>query len=998
MFVAAVAVCLRGEQLPIHSYTSADGLAADHIDCVYPDSHGFVWFCTPEGLTRFDGYRLTSFGTGEGIAGGAVQTILETRARGYLVGTPAGLSHFQADSPLARFTTYRPGANNFENHITALLETSEGRIWCGTAGGLFELVNGFQFRRRSLPGPFQWERTVITDLREDAEGNLWIGTVEGIDVLGKDGSVRRISRQDGLHNEYVNRLLIDRAGSVWAGTRNGLALIRASGVGGSRVLRTFDKQDGLIHEDVFALAQGSDGFIWIGTGGGISRLLPGSGAAFENLTRRQGLIDRQIVALASDHGGNMWVGTEGAGVMRIEPSGFTTFGEADGLRSDRVWSVFGDRAGAVLAVTISPSQPKRSVNIFDGRQFHAVAPRVFGERPTWGMHQILLQSRRGEWWAATQQGLCRFAPVASADLAGRQPQRCYEGDKEVFRAFEDSRGNIWASAQSKDGDRLLRWSALSQNISTLPDGPNRSPLLVSTFAEDHSGNIWMGLWVGKELYRYDGRQFTRFSRKDGVPAGTAFAMMVDGRGRLWIAANDGLGMIENPERDQVRVRLYTTGEGLASNSIRGLAEDDSGRIYVGTARGVDRLNPATGRVRHFTTSDGLAHGEIVSAFRDIAGEIWFATTQGLSRLRPSKEHLPSIPSVRVTGLRIPREAQAVSPAGHNLLRLGKLRRWQNDLQVEFVGFNDEPEENLSYAYRLEGSESDWTITRQHTVNYAALEPGSYRFLVKAMNSEGQSSPTPAEIDFSVAPWFWETWWFRGLAVSLAGALIYIVYRYRLSRLLAVERLRTRIATDLHDDIGSSLSQIAILSEVTSRRVAPEQQSDLAEIACLSREVVDSMSEIVWAIDPSQDRLGDLLRRMRRFAGDLFTSAGVRLHFQTLGEEQQDPELGPDIRRQIFLIFKEALHNIARHSGCTEVKIEFCLEADWLSLTLTDNGKGFDPVQILRGHGLASMEERAHQLAGSLEVDAAPGRGTAVRLRVPLDQPFLSRLKQSYTNE
>jgi len=199
----------------------------------------------------------------------------------------------------------------------------------------------------------------------------------------------------------------------------------------------------------------------------------------------------------------------------------------------------------------------------------------------------------------------------------------------------------------------------------------------------------------------------------------------------------------------------------------------------------------------------------------------------------------------------------------------------------------------------------------------------------------------------------------------------------------MERLRTRIATDLHDDIGSTLSQIAILSEVAQRHPPGEDcEQPLVDIAGLSRELVDSMSDIVWAIDPEQDRLDDLTHRMRRFAGDLFSYNGVRVRFQAPGGEK-NPRVDADIRRQVFLIFKESLHNSARHSGCSEVDIRLHMGGGWLELALADNGKGFDLARVRCGHGLASMAQRARQLGGELAVETAPGRGAALKLRVPV---------------
>ncbi len=247
--------------------------------------------------------------------------------------------------------------------------------------------------------------------------------------------------------------------------------------------------------------------------------------------------------------------------------------------------------------------------------------------------------------------------------------------------------------------------------------------------------------------------------------------------------------------------------------------------------------------------------------------------------------------------------------------------------------------------------------------------------------------------FTIVPPVREHWWLRMLALMLAAAATCALYRYRVARLLEMERLRTRIAADLHDDIGSTLSQIAILSEVAKRGVRGEGELEaLSEIANLSRESVDSMSDIVWAIDPEQDRLRDLAYRMRRFAGDLFNGNGVRVQFRSPVEEQGS-EIDPEKRRQIFLIFKETLHNIVRHSACTEVEIDFHLERGWLTLILRDNGKGFDVVHPHNGHGVTSMNQRATQLGGGVAVESVAGLGTTVRMRVPLTEGLLPRWKK-----
>ena len=585
--IIALPLGLIAELLPIRSYTTADGLASNHIDCIVPDSRGFVWFCTPEGLTRFDGYRWVSFGTAEGLPGASVEAFLETRSGAYLVGTNHGLSQFHSSSSGNRFVAYRQGADPFDKPIYALFESSTGTIWCGTNTGLFEVLSAVKFRPQPLPG---LARIEVTDIREDAGGKLWVATLRGIYVFGKDGTTQHITKQDGLPSDWVNALLLDRSGRLWAGTRYGLALMRSAGAAGTCGVQRVYPTDGSAQLNVSSLAEGSDGTIWIGTDHRISRLLPGNGEpVFRNLTRSQGLSDRAIDALAADKVGNMWAGTEAAGAMRIGSAGFVTFREQDGLTADRVFSVFDDRTGTILAVSIN--QRGQSVNVFDGVNFHAVVPKVFGDHPGWGQHQIFLQARTGEWWVATNAGLCRFAPVSALDLARRQPKARYAQDVNVFQIFEDSKGRIWASGQSAQGDRLLRWDPGRKGISWLEDGPNRHQL-VSAFAEDHTGNIWMGLWGGGELFRYDGRQITGFKPADGAPRAPIFALLVDRAGRLWIASGAGLGVMENPGTAPLRARTYDTAHGLASNSVRCIVEDKLGRIYAWHGERRGSLRPA----------------------------------------------------------------------------------------------------------------------------------------------------------------------------------------------------------------------------------------------------------------------------------------------------------------------------------------------------------------------------------------------------------------------
>ena len=990
--VLALPLSLIAELLPIRSYSTADGLPSDSITQIVADSRGFIWFCTPEGLSRFDGYRFVNFGVADGLPYRTVNALLETRTGEYLVGTPRGLSQFQAEGG-GKFITYLPGNNADENAVNALLQDSSGRIWCGTRAGLFESLSGHRFRRQPLPAPTPGhERISVTGLMEDAGQQLWVATRSGIYVIGKDGAVRHIAMDGPTQN--VRALLPDRYGRIWAGTQDGLVLIRnADKDGRYGVERIYREAAEVKSLDVTSLAQAPDGTIWAGASAGIARWLPGSGPpAFHMLTRTQGLIDRQVHALALDRAGNMWAATEAAGVMKIQPTGFTTFRERDGLATDRVWSVLVDRAGTVLAVTAGTG--RASVNIFDGTRFHALSLHGFSERASWG-HRILLQARTGAWWAATTAGLCTYAPMPAAALAGKLPQSCDARDQRVIQIFEDSMGRIWASTQqfATANPRLMRWDPVTKAISFIEDGPNRNDF-VTAFAEDRDGNIWMGLGDG-DLFRCNGRQFNRFKQTDGVLTGDVRDLFVDSRGRLWIASANGLGLIDHPGSSHFGMRVYRIPDGLSSDTVMSVAEDTAGRIYASTPTGLDRLDPGTGHIKHFSTADGLAHGQVTMSVRDNSGDLWFGTTQGFSKLSHTTDRPPAIPSVRITDLRIGRERHPVSQVGETRILRGDFEPSQNHFQVGFVGFSDEPEANLRYRYTLEGGESVWQGPgRDHEANYPGLEPGRYRFLVKAVNSEGQQSATPAEIDFVILPPIWRRWWFETLVLIAAASAAFAAYQRRLQgitarvRLLFEERLdeRTRIARELHDTLLQNLAGVSLQLDGVAKQIGASSEGAAGRIKAVRQQVDAAFRE---ARQKVLDLRSPMLQGralpvvLRESLEQIAAGHPVRLRVTVAG---QHGPLREDLDETVLRIGQEAVANAVRHARASEIQVSLSYDDRSLRLRVKDDGQGFDLDEAghRMGHwGLQNMRERAQRVGAEWKLSTAAGQGTEIEVIVPL---------------
>jgi signal transduction histidine kinase len=432
---------------------------------------------------------------------------------------------------------------------------------------------------------------------------------------------------------------------------------------------------------------------------------------------------------------------------------------------------------------------------------------------------------------------------------------------------------------------------------------------------------------------------------------------------------------------------------LSSNNSRCLTEDLAGNIYIGTVRGVDRLNPETGNITHYTVADGLAADFVRAAFRDHQGALWFGTLKGLSRLDPQPERALAAPLILINGLQIAGVKQPLAEFGSAQIGELTLNAAQNNLQIDFFSLSLEHAEQLRYQYRLEGADVDWSApTDQRTVTYANLAPGHYRFMVRALSADGITSAQPAFIEFRILRPIWQRWWFLTLALMAGGFAAFMLYRYRVRQLLALEHVRTRIASDLHDDIGASLSRMAILSEVVKRQDEIKSGASarmLTEIADSARSLVDAMSDIVWSIDPHRDDLRSVTARIRQFASDVLEARGIKWDLQ-LPRELAQVRLNAEQRRHILLIFKEALNNVVRHADCATVTLSLSCDGRSLMAEILDDGRGFQPPQAEQangngrgGNGLKNMRARVAQLGGELDITSSPDAGTHLRFKVPL---------------
>jgi ligand-binding sensor domain-containing protein/two-component sensor histidine kinase len=1059
LFTAFVA---DAERLPVKIYTSADGLGSSATFNLVRDSRGFIWICSRDGLVRFDGYRFITYRIGDDDADPAVFNLLPTRSGVYWVDLNRGTDYRfipKSDDILLEQIQRSPAKNDARIPLLAAplpadaplpdFEDRAGNLWTANEKGILLLreIDGrmtSELIELNLPGnPNKSLTRIVFKNSEQNDFGFWIGTPWGLVRRQPDGKTIHYAINPQNNSDAVFAYAEDKEQRVWIARSEGLVVLKtdtfreltdlsdltsrravlkqgifdaegqaqlpeqageASVFSFADILRRDSENSSkpdYLKPEIYSIICASDGRLWMTSNHG---LIVFDGKRFHQYTSRQGLASNTIASVVEDDEGHIWLTTYG-GLHRINPKGLTTLDRTDGLENERVHSIYEDRSGELVVVSgnfnISRLQP-------DGT-FKMVRPGLpAGSVWMWSSNAALLDSR-GDWWVNTQNAVYRYAGVSRIeDLDNKPPTAVYNEAVGLLsgnnvRVFEDSKGDVWFSSwvtSKRLGLTCWRRETGELEQFTKADGLPESFVAVA-FAEDAAGNLWLGYTDGGITRFRDGR--FAILNEPNAPKGGITNIFRDKRGRMWIASNrEGLIRVDAAESEHPVFKRYTIADGLTSNNARCVTEDLYGNIYVGTVRGVNRLSPETGHIKYYGTSDGLASDFINTAYRDRHGMIWFGTFNGLSKLVPEPDTAPAPPPpVLISGLRIAGEDYSVSPLGQREVYVPQQSADRNNLQIEFLSIATGSTVSTRYQYKLEGVDADWSEpSAERSVTFANLLPGAYRFLVRAVNTDNAAS-APALVSFTILRPVWQRWWFLLLAVFAVSFLIYAVYRYRIAQIIKLERVRTRIATDLHDDIGSSLSKIAILSEVVRQRNGSngnrkdERNEPLEIIASTSREMVDSMSDIVWAINPERDHLSDLIQRMRHFAEELLDTQNIGYQF-VVPENLKNIALGADQRREIYLIFKECINNLAKHSGASVAEIAVRLENENLIIEVKDNGRGFDVAEksggsqnSFGGNGLINMQKRARKCGGDFRIDSAIGKGTSIALEIPVGKNYFS---------
>lgn len=1022
--VLVSAAPLGAQRHIVHTYTVADGLPSNYVQCLVSDHDGFLWICTRNGLARFDGSRFVTYGTEDGLPDPVVNTFLHTRSGARWAATNGGgtarLEEGMPDPEGRVFTAFPVGGSPRGMRVNVLLDTRDGTLLAGTDGGLFRAPEAdteprFEPIPLDLPG-LPDDDLQIWSIAEDGAGRTWVGTSGGLVLLGEQERPVRIPVAPIQGADHVRAIAPDAAGRLWLGHEAGLVVwvppaehadVRSSVAGlltegatpcvppasGSGNRPSLPDAAGTAcrwrpgggpqrRNQVWGLLRTPDDRLWVAT---VAGLFAFDGERLHRFPATQGLTGSGYRPVAMDRGGDLWIGSV-LGAHRVQRRGFTRFTTDDGLVGG-LRKLFRGPDGHLYGVS-----GRSIIHRRDGERWTAVRPKLpalagVAGRSTYG---AALLDRSGAWWVGTGTGLLRFPAVDRIEeLAYTEPVGRYTtedglaGD-DIWRLFEDARGDVWIATRVPGPEPLTRWERSSGRFHRYGAAQGLpTARAVTAFAEDRSGALWVSFFGGG-MARFDGRDFRFLAPGTAVPVGHRSQILVDHRGWLW-AGGRQVVYSTDPEAVDPRFRTYRTAEG---RPVQGgaLGEDRSGWIYAGSPGGLVRFHPGDGHLQRLGFSDinGPLH-------RDDDGTLWVRYQRGVLRYEPHHERDGDPPLVRIGGVSVADVPLPVPVMGATRLAPVRLAAGRQ-IRIEYFGLGFGAHEPLRFQVRLEGADDAWSSPiSERTVLYAGLGPGRYRFQVRAVGANGAATPEPATVAFTVPPPVWRRGWFLAAATLALASLLVGAHRLRVRRLLEVERVRTRIAADLHDDLGASLARVSLLAEAIRRtlRESPDAaERMLGEIGDTSRSLVSAAGDIAFSIDPGRGGLEALAARVRRFAEELLAGTDVDWRFRIEGETES-VVLSSDQRRHLLAILKEALHNAVRHGQPGRLTLTLAVRGGVLEVELVDDGRGFAPDHpdgggtAGGGHGLRNLRRRAGELGAELEIDSRPGAGTRLSLLVPL---------------
>lgn len=979
----------------IRTWRATAGLPADSVTAIIQTRDGFLWAGTSAGLVRFDGVKFT-----------------EEKLTGVSTNTPP--------------------------RITALCEDSSGRVWAGTQQeGLFEVMPGGARRYTKAHGLLD---DSVTSLAAGSNGYVWVGTRSGLNLVS-GGAIKSFTTRDGLPDELITGVHVARSGAIWITTRGGMcrfvdghiaavALQTESQGRSPEYLGAYEDRRGNLWAfgdtylinlaegkrfnyfrgneatsvRIWSLCEGRDGRLWIGTSG--RGLFCFDDNRFQPVILGELRWPYDVRAICEDHEGNLWLGTSGGGLVQLRPQPVHVLHTGQGLPASFPTALALDAGGRVHV-----GLQRGGIFVSEGGRFEALPGA--GGLAVPDFVTALAVAREGTVWAGTMGGgLCGFGGGRGIRFTTANGL----ADDSVLAVCVDQDGSVWSSTSAGTVHRFS-----GTNLTRFDARDGLSGKAVTVLSPRGTGGLWLGAEDGTVLREANGK-FAVVQPGAQIGQAPVLALHEAEADQLWIGTAGGLACWSRGVWAS-----WNTGNGLPSDYVAGVVTDDAKNLWLATGAGIYRVghnlvqrcladaqSPLVCKLMSEakTAADSAAVTGGTRALLSREGRLWFATSEGVLDVDTRRPELESIPlpvyieSVAINSERpvplLRNGAWAVTERRTNsAMSLSDLR----SLELHFTALSFTTPEKTRFRHKLEGFDPEWVEDGSTRFKrYDRLPYGRYRFLVAARTADGPWQEAANAFAFEVhTPLYLRSWALAlyGLAaVAFVAGTVRVVSHRRLRAALArleqqqsLERERMRIARDMHDEMGSKLTKISFLSEHARMDVpaAGPLAGRIESIAQTSRDLLKTMDEIVWVVNPRNDTVEHLAAYLSHYADEYFQNTSVECELR-LPQSISHLPLSSEARHNLFLAFEESLNNVLKHAGATKVRVEMAVKPPGFEIVVTDNGRGFEPEVRLAadagrgrgGNGLKNMEQRLSEIGGQCAVRSRPGAGTTVSLRIHLN--------------
>jgi ligand-binding sensor domain-containing protein len=927
-----------------------DGLVYSQVLSIYQDQKGYLWIGTSNGLSRWDGNQFKNYVSTNRISFDNIKMMTETNKGNLFVATGSGI----LISKNGEFTKPANYPSSLQTSINQLIKSKEGIIYIAAEdSGLWQYEN-YQFTK--IPILTNHKKYCVTSLAITKDGTLIIGTTSNGLFAYKNNQIHTVNINGKPFIEEINFVYQDDDRSMYiASNKNGLYRIAGESV------FHFNQADGLPDLKVNYIYKTSAGQLYIATNKGLALIQ--NEKIIDVINTDKGLSNNFVWCINEDKQGNIYFGTDGGGIDIYRPGIFKTYNESTGLPNNTVWNILETSDSKFYFSTDAGIAELKDSKLFISPKLKELSKAM--------IISSMESTEKDLFFGTNEKGVYVYK---NGNLNNINTSNGLTSNS-VWSIIEDQDGRIYFGTYD-GGICVYKNGQVIDTIDT-KDGLNNNYIVSAYKLKDES--IYFGLDAGGVCEIKNGKLNKENTILPGI---TVWTMYQNKSGEMYFGTDkNGLICISENKTDTIN-----TNAGLSNNTILGILEDDTGKLYLATDNGLNIVDFINDKpvIRIITNEDGLASNECNQGayLKDSKGMFWIGTIRGVTCYNPQNDepsHQP--PLTHITNVKLFNKEIYIDSLNSSY----QFNYDENYLNFNFIGIDLKAPHKVTYAYRLRGIKQDWVTTNNPNVQYANLDDNDYTFEVKSCNEWGVWSE-PVTFRFSILPPFWETWWFRLFVIicigGLFGTLIYLRFRH----LLIIERVRTKIAADLHDDIGSGLSEINILSAVAEtkmqNKIKNEIGSELNHISKIAGKMIDNMSDIVWMVNPKKDSMTDLVSRLKDSYNDVLDAKNIRFDSENTSLLNKI-KLDMEKRQFIFLIFKEAINNAIKYSDCQNLNLKIAMERKNLQIILQDDGCGFDKINNVNGNGLNNMKMRAEKIKGKLIIGSNVEAGTTINLLVKI---------------